>query len=170
MSEPFVGEIRIFGGNFPPLNWAFCDGSLLSIAEHEVLYTLTGTTYGGDGVTTFALPDLRGRAPIHQGQGLGLSNRTIGERAGVEEVTLTANQMPIHTHPMLTSTSATSTSPAGAVLAQQTPAGYTDAVPDSQLAAQSLLPAGGNQPHDNMPPYVGVNYIIALFGIFPSQS
>lgn len=169
MSVPYFGEIRIFGGNFAPQGWVLCDGSLLPISENEALYTLIGTTYGGDGVTTFGVPDLRGRAPIGQGQGPGLSNRVIGQSGGVEQVTLTVPQMPAHTHIPVAATTASQTTPEGGVWAAQSAAAYSDAAPDTPLAAAALLSAGGNLPHENMPPYVTVNYIIAVGGIFPTQ-
>ena len=173
MSSPFVGEIRMFGGTFAPAGWAFCDGSYLAISENDALFALIGTTYGGDGQTTFALPDLRSRVPIHQGQGPGLNSYTIGQAAGVETVTLTANQIPVHSHAFNGSTaSATALSPAGAVVASPTnldlyrPA----ATPDQPMAANSLLSAGGSQPHDNLQPYLCISFIISLFGIFPTSN
>jgi microcystin-dependent protein len=167
MALPFVGEIRMFGGNFAPLGWALCDGQLLPIAENEVLFQLIGTTYGGDGQETFALPDLRGRIPIHQGNG-----RIIGELDGSETVTLTANQLPTHTHPLLASTTlASDPNPQGRVLAQTRAAAlYLDDAPTVPLSPNAATPQGGSQPHDNMMPFVGINFIISLFGIFPSPT
>jgi len=173
MSDPFIGEIRMFAGNFAPNGWAFCWGQLQSISENDALFALIGTTYGGDGQTTFALPDLRGRIPVGQGQGPGLSNRIVGQQHGTEDVTLLSSQMPAHTHTLLASgTAATASSPAGAVLAAQS----MDAVfisgtaPTAAMRADLVAPDGGNQAHDNMAPYLCLNFIIALFGIFPSQS
>jgi microcystin-dependent protein len=172
MSQPFVGEIRMFAGNFAPAGWAFCDGQLLAIAENDVLFNLIGTTYGGDGQETFALPDLRGRLPIHMGQGPGLSSRTIGEQDGTEAVTLTVNQMPIHTHATLLSSAAGSeANPGGNVLAASPNVRlYRPGASTVTLSPQSVTPAGGNQPHDNLMPFLCVNFIISLFGIFPSQT
>lgn len=171
MSEPFIGEIRLFAGNFAPLGWAFCAGQLLPIANNEALFTLIGTTYGGDGQQTFALPDLRGRVPMHQRQGPGLSPRVIGEQGGDETVTLQATQMPMHTHALHASTAAASlSSPSGAVLAATSVASYDTAAATAPMAAVAVGAAGNAQPHENMAPTVAINYIIALFGIFPSQS
>jgi microcystin-dependent protein len=173
MPEPYVGEIRLFGGNFAPAGWMFCDGQLLPISENEVLFQLIGTTYGGDGEETFALPDLRGRVPLHMGTNPnnGVTFQ-IGERDGVETVTLTTLQTPNHTH------SFTAVASAGDAL---TPAGnlpahsanvklYLNQSPDGNMAADAIAPAGGSQPHENLQPYLGVNYIISLFGEFPSQT
>ena len=172
MSQPYVGEIRIFGGNFPPAGWAFCHGQLLPISENETLFNLIGTTYGGDGQSTFALPDLRGRAPVHMGQGPGLSSYLIGETAGVEEVTLTQTQLPMHGHGMAHG-AGTQASPVGGHLAQ-TPARdfryATAAGANTFLPTQTLDPAGGSQPHENRSPFLTVNFIISLFGVFPSQT
>jgi len=164
MSEPFVGEIRMFGGNFAPVGWAACDGALLAIAQNDALFALIGTTYGGDGQTTFALPDLRGRIPIHQGSG-----HTLGEISGVETVTLLSTQIPSHNHSLVGSTAAAvSRNPTGNILAHTTRAIYGT----GSLAAMgngSVRPAGGALPHDNLQPYLCVTFIIALLGIFPSQ-
>jgi microcystin-dependent protein len=177
MSEPFLGEIRMFGGNFAPRGWAFCNGQLLSIAQNTALFSLLGTTYGGDGRTTFALPDLRGRAPMHWGQGPGLTNRMLGEAAGVENVTLLSTQMPAHVHAIGAFNGAgDQSSPAGNVpamlLNQQT--GQNEnlyaSTPNTQLGLQGESTVGGNQPHENMQPYLVVTFIIALEGIFPSRS
>jgi microcystin-dependent protein len=172
MSEPFLGEIRMFGGNFAPAGWAFCDGQLLAIAENETLFQLIGTTYGGDGEETFALPDLRGRLPIHMGQSSGLSNRTLGEPGGTEAVTLTVGQMPVHTHPTLLSSAAGSEStPAGNVLAASPNVRlYRPGNPTVPLHPLAVTPTGGSQPHDNVMPFLCVNFIIALEGVFPSQT
>jgi microcystin-dependent protein len=167
MSQPFVGEIRLFGGNFAPAGWAFCDGSLVPIAENETLFNLIGTTYGGDGQNTFALPDLRGRVPIHQGSGF-----IIGQSAGEESVNLTVQQIPIHTHAAECRAAASnSASPTGnfwgASSAQQYTLGTSPLTP---MAGSAILPTGGSQPHDNMIPFLGINFIISLFGVFPSQT
>jgi len=173
MGEPFVGEIRMFGGNFAPAGWAFCQGQLMPISENETLFNLIGTTYGGDGQETFAIPDLQGRAPMHAGQGPGISQTyQIGEKAGVETVTLTTQQTPIHTHPFIASTAgATATSPAGQVIAQSGQrAVYTEDTTTTNLAGSAILPVGGSQPHDNMQPYLVITFIISLFGVFPTQN
>ncbi|MDT8439545.1 MAG: tail fiber protein [Wenzhouxiangellaceae bacterium] len=174
MATPFIGEIRLFAGNFAPAGWAFCDGQLLPISENETLFNLIGTTYGGNGQSTFALPDLRGRVPIHFGPGIGLSNRIIGETGGVEQVTLTTPQIPAHNHPLqATSALATVPGPGGAVPAQSRQAGidlYLEDDPSVSMAPTSIGAVGGSQPHENMQPYLGMNYIISLFGIFPSPT
>lgn len=172
MSQPFIGEVRLFAGNFPPQGWAFCDGSLIPIFEYDALFALIGTTYGGDGQNTFAVPDLRGRVPVHQGTGGGLSSRTIGETGGTETVTLTAAQMPAHTHALRgSSAAATGSAPGGAVLAATGAVNSysSNAVPTQAMAAGALAAQGGGQPHENMAPFLTVSYIIALFGIFPQQ-
>ena len=172
MGQPFVGEIRLFAGNFAPAGWEFCDGRLLQIAENDALFQLLQTRYGGDGQETFALPDLRGRLPIHQGHGPGLTNRPIGEAAGVETVTLTTNQIPTHSHTFPASTATAGTiNPQGNVIGQSNSVNLFRAQAGGvQLAAQAVPPAGGGQPHDNMQPYVCINFIISLFGIFPSPA
>jgi len=170
--EPFIGEIQIFAGNFAPTGWAFCDGQLLPIASNTALFSLLGTTYGGNGQTTFALPDLRGRVPIHPGQGPGLSPRSLGESAGVENVTLATTEMAAHAHTLgASSASGSSDSPAGKVAARS-PAAIPQyaAVANANLAATAIGSAGGSQPHNNMQPYLALTYIIALTGIFPSRS
>lgn len=173
MSEPYVGEIRMFAGNFPPRDWELCNGQLLPIASYEVLFQLIGTTYGGDGEETFALPDLRGRVPIHQGTSSadGITYQ-IGEMAGTESVTLNSNQIPVHSHVLVASTRpATESNPAANVLAQGSHADlYTDAGTPAPLAATTVGAVGGNQPHDNMQPTLAVNFIIATAGIFPSPT
>jgi microcystin-dependent protein len=173
MGEPYIGEIRMFGGNFPPAGWAFCNGALMPISENDALFTLIGTTYGGDGQETFGLPDLQGRVPVHAGQGPGLSqNYQLGEKGGVESVTLTAQQVPVHTHAFVASVAAAaSNAPAGQVVAQSAQrAIYTVDATTTNLAASAVSPVGGSQPHDNMAPYLCISFIISLFGVFPQQS
>jgi microcystin-dependent protein len=171
MSEPFLGEIRMFGGNFAPRGWAFCNGQILSIAQNTALFSLLGTTYGGNGQTTFALPDLRGRSPMHWGQGPGLTNRTLGERSGTEAVKLTRSQMPAHSHEMrATGTPANSVAPVNRLLAvggNQYQATWDQA---TVMSSRSIGPTGSDQPHANMHPYLAVSFIIALEGIFPSRN
>lgn len=173
MSEPFIGEIRMFGGSFAPAGWALCNGATIPISENDALFTLIGTTYGGDGQETFNLPDLQGRLPIHAGQGPGISQSyLLGERGGVESVTLTTNQIPNHTHALTASTAiANSNSPTNQVLAQSTQrALYTADAVTSNLAQNTLTVIGGSQPHENCMPSLVVTFIISLFGIFPSQT
>lgn len=169
MSTIFLGEIRLFAGTFAPDGWAFCNGQLLAIADNDALFTIIGTTYGGDGQTTFALPDLRGRIPLHQGNGF-----TLAETGGVEDVTLTTAQVPTHSHPFLaTRTTATGTAPAGMVPAASTGATvspYGTDAPFTAMSPQALAPTGGSQPHTNLQPYLCLNFIIALVGLFPSQT
>ncbi len=172
MADPYVGEVRLFAGNFAPYGWALCQGQLLSIAENEALFQLLGTTYGGDGQSTFALPDLRGRVPLHQGAGPGLSNRTIGQTGGSERVTLNAQQLPAHTHAQLASKAPAQAAagPSGSLLAAASVNLYGNGPPTTPMAANAIAPSsGGGQPHDNMAPFLAMNYIIALFGVFPSQ-
>lgn len=171
MAIPYVGEIRMFGGNFAPSGWMFCAGQLLPISENETLFQLVGTTYGGDGQQTFALPDLRGRVPIHQGQGPGLSSYVLAQNGGIETVTLTTNQIPIHTHIPMASNTGASDNPANNFWANSTSGKpYSAAPPAVQMNAGSITPVGGSQPHENMIPFLCVSYIISLFGIFPSPS
>jgi microcystin-dependent protein len=166
VSNPYVGEIRLVGFNFAPENWLLCDGRLLSIAQNETLFSLIGTTYGGDGETNFALPDLRGRAPVHSG---GSSSYVIGEIGGVENVTLTGSQLPAHTHPVSAqATNGNTSSPSGASFAGSSAGQYTAS--STGLTAPILQTAGGSQPHDNLMPYVCANWIISLYGIYPSQN
>ncbi len=168
MTQPFVGEIRMFGGSFAPNGWAFCNGQPLPISENEVLFQLIGTTFGGDGEQTFNLPDLRGRVPIHQNNNAGF---TLGDAAGVEEVTLTTQQIPVHTHNLLASLDVASTNnPSNQVLAQDAFVGadpYQSASPTVNMAASAISPIGGSQPHTNFQPYLCITYIISLFGIYP---
>jgi microcystin-dependent protein len=173
MSDPFIGEIKMFAGNFAPRGWAFCDGSLLPISANTALFSLLGTTYGGDGKSTFALPDLRGRAPMHFGAGPGLTNRKIGEKSGTETVTLTTAEIPSHNHTLMGSQDvASSQDPAANVLAQDSKTNFYNPNPGNtvQMNAASLSPNGGNQPHENMQPFLAINYIIALQGTFPPRS
>jgi microcystin-dependent protein len=167
MAQPYVGEIRMFGGNFSPAGWHFCDGSLLPISENEVLFQLIGTTYGGDGQTTFGVPDLRGRLPIHQGNGF-----IVGENGGAESVTLTTNQLPTHNHPFLASQGpGNQNNPANSLTANSSSVQiYIEDSPDTSMNAQSVGPVGGSQPHSNMQPYLCISFIISLFGIFPPPS
>lgn len=169
MAQPYVGEIRMFGGNFAPAGWMFCEGQLLPISENETLFNLIGTTYGGDGQSTFALPDLRGRVPIHQGNGF-----VLAEQGGVESITLTVNQIPAHTHAMLaTANNANGVVPTGQVLAassEVTVSPYGSDNPQTNLSPQAVSSVGGSQPHDNFQPYLCIDFIISLFGIFPSPS
>ncbi len=172
MAQPFIGEIRIFAGNFAPTNWMFCEGQTLAISEYSTLFNLIGTTYGGNGQSTFSLPDLRGRVPVHQGTDPGMSTYVMGQQAGVEDVTLTSNQLPAHTHPATVSgASGSLPGPAGHLLAaSDTAALYTAAAPNVALGASSIAPSGGSQPHNNLQPFLCLSFIIALFGIYPSQS
>ncbi len=171
MSNPYVGEIRMFGGNFAPVGWAFCQGQLMPISENDTLFNLIGTTYGGDGQSTFALPDLQSRVPIHMGQGGGLSNYVIGQSGGVEQVTLTSNQIPAHNHvPQANTGNGSQSSPAGNVWASSTNLPYSANAPAAALDAHAVASAGGSQPHDNMIPFLAVNFIISLFGIYPSPT
>lgn len=167
MAQPYVGEIRMFAGNFAPAGWMFCEGQLIPISENETLFQLIGTTYGGDGQSTFALPDLRGRVPVHQGNGF-----VLAETGGAEEVTLTTQQIPAHTHPLLASTSVgAAASPVGNVLAASGSSNvYRPAPTAVAMSAQSVGATGGSQPHTNMQPYLCISHIISLFGIFPSPT
>ena len=174
MGQPFVGEIRMFGGNFAPAGWMFCQGQTLPISENDVLFTLIGTTYGGDGQETFQLPDLQGRLPMHAGKGPALSQTyQLGEEGGVESVTLTTQQIPIHSHPMIGSINvAQDTSPAGKVVGQISGGAlpYIQDSTDTNLNQNAVTPVGGSQPHENFQPYLCVSFIISLFGVFPTQT
>jgi microcystin-dependent protein len=171
MSEPFLGEIRMVGFNFAPVGWAMCNGQLLPIAENSALFSLIGTTYGGDGVNTFALPNLQSRFPLHMGQGQGLSPYTIGQLAGTENVTLLANQIPAHSHaPQCNSNAGDQGSPTNNFWAASAQQLYSNAAPAVMMNAGLILPAGGSQPHDNMNPLLVINFIIALSGVFPSRN
>jgi microcystin-dependent protein len=167
MAQPYVGEIRMFAGNFAPAGWMFCDGQLLPISQNETLFQLIGTTYGGDGQSTFALPDLRGRVPVHQGNGL-----ILAESGGVEEVTLTVNQIPTHGHPQHGSAGpGNANSPGGNVTGESAAVKvYVSEAPTAGLNAAAVATVGGSQPHTNFQPYLCVDFIISLFGIFPSPT
>jgi len=169
MSQPYVGEIRMFAGNFAPAGWMFCEGQLLPISEYETLFNLIGTTYGGDGQSTFALPDLRGRLPIHQGNGF-----TLAETGGVEDVTLTVSQIPAHSHPYLGTTNFTNVGAPTQALVGQNALGnaklYSSVAPTAVMAPTAITSTGGSQPHSNFQPYLCIDFIISLFGVFPSQT
>lgn len=173
MAQPYVGEIRMFAGNFPPNGWMFCEGATLPIAENEVLFQLIGTTYGGDGEETFNLPNLASRVPMHMGTGPDGTTYQIGEMAGTEQETLSVQQIPNHTHPFTCSAAlGTAATPIGNVLGTVVApiAMYYEGAVDSNLNAQSITPAGGSQPHENTQPFLCINFIISLFGVFPSQT
>jgi len=169
VAQPYVGEIRMFGGNFAPNGWMFCEGQLLPIAENETLFQLIGTTYGGDGESTFALPDLRGRVPIHMGNGF-----ILAETGGAEEITLTVQQIPIHTHGLLCAASGgiPNSNPAGGFWAASDVLQYSSQASNTQLGNPPILTdaVGGSQPHTNMQPFLCISFIISLFGIFPSPT
>ena len=166
MSEPFIGEIRLFGGNFAPQGWSFCNGSLLAISQNDALFNLIGTTYGGDGVNTFGLPDLRGRVPVQQGNGF-----VIGQSGGTETETLTTSQMPPHTHALHAFNGlGNEAAPGGNVPAASVARQYSSGLPQAAMLPSAVLPVGGSQPHDNMLPFLAISFILSLFGIFPSQT
>jgi microcystin-dependent protein len=167
MSSPFIGEIRMFGGNFAPVGWAFCNGALIPISENDALFNLIGTTYGGDGQETFALPNLQSRVPVHVGPGFAL-----GESGGTESVTLTVSQIPAHSHvPQCFAAAGNQNKPDGGVWASSSPATYyASAAPSVTMDPAAIGPSGGSQPHDNMVPFLVINFILSLFGVFPSQS
>ena len=171
MAQPYVGEIRMFAGNFAPAGWMFCDGQLLPISENETLFFLIGTTYGGDGESTFALPDLRGRIPLHFGNGF-----TLAETGGVESVTLTTSQIPAHNHPLFCAVSGgiAGSNPKSGLWGNSDETQYSNAAADTTMgtggAGIPTATAGGSQPHDNFQPYLCIDFIISLFGIFPSQT
>jgi microcystin-dependent protein len=171
MSEPYIGEIRMFAGNFAPANWAFCDGQIIAINQNQALFALIGTTYGGDGVQTFGLPDLRGRAPVHES---GATGFTIGARAGTETVAVTAQQLPAHTHTPRGATVGNAAGPVGNYWSTDSGgnvAAYhtVPPAPNGQMNGAALSSVGGNQAHQNMQPFLAISYIISLFGIFPSR-
>ncbi len=169
MGTPFVGEIRMFGGNFAPAGWALCNGQLLAIADNDTLFNLIGTTYGGDGQTTFALPNLQSRIPVHAGTGPG-GTYTLGQLAGQEQVTLTTQQIPSHSHVPQGQPGIGSAAPGNSVwAASATLNPYTDVAPAVNMNPAAILATGGSQPHDNMMPFQAINFIISLFGVFPSQ-
>ena len=174
MSDPFVGEIRMFAGNFAPRGWAFCDGQLLAVSQNDALFSLLGTIYGGDGRTTFALPDMRGRIPLHQGTGPGLSNRRLGTKGGVEHVTLTVSELPAHTHSQIAEAeTGNQPSPADNMLGEANAPHYYNNPSTLETAAMSssaMSNAGGTNSHTNLMPYLCVNFIVSLFGIYPSRS
>lgn len=175
MAQPYVGEIRLFAGNFAPAGWMFCDGQVLPISENETLFQLIGTTYGGDGQSTFALPNLQSRIPIHQGTGPDGNTYTLAQASGTESETLTIQQLPIHTHQALAASTGQVTSPANAVLAAATSTQsgiriYSTAAPNTPLHTSAISAIGGSQPHQNVQPFLCINYIISLFGIFPSPT
>jgi microcystin-dependent protein len=170
--EPFVGQIQMVAFTFAPKGWAFCAGQILPINQNQALFSLLGTTYGGDGRTTFALPDLRGRVPVGSGQGPGLSPYNLGEASGQESVTLTIPQMPAHTHMVSGQTAVgTSANPTGSVWAAQSRLNiYSSGTPDSPMGGSTVSFSGGGQPYPNRSPYLTINYIIALVGVFPSRN
>ena len=167
MAQPYIGEIRMFAGNYAPVGWEFCDGQLLPIANHDVLFTIIGTTYGGDGQNDFALPNMQSRVPVHPGNGVGFP-----EEGGVESVTLTTQQIPLHTHPLTASTADGNATQAGgnlpATSLNVTP--YINAAPDGPMNAGAIAPTGGSQPHENRQPMLAINFIIAMVGLFPNQT
>jgi microcystin-dependent protein len=175
MGEPFIGEIRMFAGNFPPSGWALCQGQLMPISENDTLFNLIGTTYGGDGQQTFAIPDLQGRIPMHAGTGSDGINYQLGEKGGSESVTLNTNQIPTHNHvPVASADAGTVPNPTNAIFAA---AGTGDQMystpptnPAGALMNGAILPTGGSQPHENMAPYLCLNFILSLFGVFPTQT
>lgn len=170
MSQPYVGEIRMFAGNFAPAGWAFCDGQLLPISENDTLFNLIGTTYGGDGQSTFALPNLQSRVPMHMGTQAG-GTYVIGEMAGAEQATLTVTQIPAHTHTPLANSVGSATSSTNNVWANSSAIQFNDgSTVNTTMNPNSLASVGGSQPHDNMIPFLGINFIISLFGVFPSQT
>lgn len=174
--EPFVAQIMLFGGNFAPRGWAFCDGQLLPISSNAALFSILGTTFGGDGRTTFALPDLRGRVPMHAGAGPGLTPRQVGQQIGVEDVTLREQQIPHHGHDMLVASAAPTGDRASGDAIAKTPIYVANnpsdpaTQPSVALNSRTIAAAGGGQPHKNMQPTLCINYIIALQGIFPSRN
>ena len=171
MTEPFLGQISIVGFNFAPRGWALCNGQLISIAQNTALFALLGTTYGGNGQTTYALPDLRGRAPMAFGNGAGLTPRSLGEPSGQEMVTLLATNLPQHAHALnANSARADRANAAGATFGVAADPTYATTAPTSTLAPNAVTQAGGSQPHNNMQPYLALNMIIALQGIFPARN
>jgi microcystin-dependent protein len=172
MGQPYIAEIRLFGGNFAPYGWSFCNGALLSISQNDAMFNLIGTTYGGDGQNTFGLPDLQGRVPVHQGQGPGLSNYVLGQKGGAETVTLTVGQLPAHNHAAIgaNSTGQASTSPTNSSWGGPNPNAdsYGPGPSNATMNAGCIGNTGGNQPHDNVLPFTAVSFIISLQGIYPT--
>jgi len=166
MSSPFIGEIRMFAGNFAPVGWAFCDGAVIPISQNDALFNLIGTTYGGDGQSTFALPNLQSSVPVHVGPGFAL-----GQTGGAETVTLTTSQIPAHSHvPQANSAPGTQAGPSGGAWAESTLDQFSSSSPSVNMSPTALGSSGGSQPHDNMAPFLVINFILSLFGIFPSQT
>jgi microcystin-dependent protein len=173
MGQPYIGEIRMFAGNFAPAGWLFCEGQTLPISENDALFTLIGTTYGGDGQETFNLPNLASRIPLHMGTGPDGTTYQMGEMAGTEQETLSMQQIPNHSHPLTGSTdNSQDTNPAGKVVGQTSGGAllYIQDSTDNNMNAQAITPAGGSQPHENTQPFLCINFIISLFGVFPSQT
>jgi microcystin-dependent protein len=172
MGQPYVGEIRMFAGNFAPVGWEFCNGQPLPIAENEALFQLIGTTYGGDGAETFNLPDYQSRIPIHMGNGPDGANYALGQMAGTEQETLSTQQIPSHSHPMMVEAGAgTANAPGGNVLASSANVKmYLQDAVTATLDPSAVSVVGGGQPHDNCQPFLCINYIISMFGIFPTQN
>lgn len=174
MTEPFIGEIRVFGGIYAPHLWADCGGAIIAVSQNQALFSLIGTAYGGDGRSDFGLPDLRGRLPMHQGTGPGLTQRILGQRLGTETVTLSSAQLPAHTHAVQASTAgASTTSPDGAVTAGSSTTFYTADVPSDanvDMASGIVGASGGGKSHINMMPYLVINFIIAMQGTYPSRN
>lgn len=168
--DPFLGEIRMFGGNFAPRGWALCNGQLMSVAQNTALFSILGVTYGGNGQTTFGLPNMQGRLPMHWGSGPGLSPHTLGEASGTETVTLINSQMPMHNHQLIGTTAAAGdTLPTGNILSEGNSYAAGNSTP-TNMSPNAIGVSGGNQPHTNMPPYLAVSFIIALEGVFPSRN
>ena len=173
MSDPYIGEIRMFGGNFAPVGWAFCNGATVPIAENDTLFNLIGTTYGGDGQNTFNLPDLQGRVPVHAGQGPGISQSYIlGQQGGVEQVTLNTQQMPAHNHAFVPSGDPANqiTANGGTLATPVSLATYFSAAPDANMNPAAVQNTGGSQPHENMQSFLVISFIISLYGIYPNPS
>lgn len=166
--EPIIGEIKMFAGNFAPRSWALCNGQLLAVNSNTALFSIIGTTYGGDGRTTFGLPDLRGRVPIHFGDGPGVRPYKIGQKGGVESVTLNSNQMPSHHHGLVAGSNVSQSSPSGGLIGSQ--GAFSSNSPGSTMGSSAVQNTGGGLPHTNLQPYLCINFIIAIHGVFPSRS